>query len=452
MKKYLVSLLLIAFAISMIFTGIGCKVTTPTTAAAETTAASGTTAASNTVSEAKPTTLKIICWEGEKEIYAPVISKFSKIHPEVTVEITTTPFTDYTMALTLMYSQHQEPDIAMVDSVKTVASQGMVVDLNDKILAMPGFDVFSEGQLERMRYDGKYWGLHAAANFPILFYNIDLLKEAGVTTIPPKTWAELEDACQKILDANITKNGKSVIPYVFPSYKWFISPYVFQAGGEEMNADQTQVLIDSPQAIEGLTFAQNMIKKGYSIKPEAQIAQEVAGSFSSGWSALYVGGFWTAQGVMDAGINFDTTVLPGKTEELAATTIGGLEHVIFKTSKNQDLAWEFMQLYSMDPEVVMAQIPGGTSPGLRYLYEEPYYSKIVKEIPAFKYATTADYLSYDISHYSWLENFFWWPEGGNSWQAACDSILIDLKDPTTVLTELKAELQPKLDQWYAENK
>ena len=407
-----------------------------------------TEAPAATAAPLEPATLKLTLGQGGTGAVEFAVSKFKEKFPGSDVVIEEVPFNDLNQTLIMQYGQGQNPDVSVMFSLKSFAAQGLLEDLSGKMSESHSFKNLTLGQLERIEYDGKNWAITHGNNFPVLFYNIDLLKKAGVVNYPPKTWAELEDACKKIQEANIEIGGKKVVPYVFPSYRWFISPFIWQAGGQEINDDKTEVLLDSPEAIEGLEFAQGLIKKGYSIKPEGEAAQEVAGSFISGWSAFYVGGVWTTAGIIEAGINFDVTTLPGKTEDLAATSIGGAEFVIYNNSKHKELSWEFLKILDSEESQLSNVKKGGINPTATYLFEEPHLSAISAVIPQYKYQVSGDLKSFPISHYSYIEGPFWYLEGGNSWQATIESILIDLVDVKPAMTALDAELQEKLDEYW----
>ena len=78
----------------------------------------------------------------------------------------------------------------------------------------------------------------------VMYYNADKLKEAGLEV--PKTWDEFAAACKKF-----TGDVKGLVIHVDAST---FDGFVFSRGGELINQDQTQWLLNEPQGVETLTF------------------------------------------------------------------------------------------------------------------------------------------------------------------------------------------------------
>lgn len=77
------------------------------------------------------------------------------------------------------------PDVLMLDNpdVQQIAATGALAPLND--LGLSGDGVI-QGMNDATSYQGKLYGLAPVTNTIALFYNTQMLQEAGVQ--PPKTW------------------------------------------------------------------------------------------------------------------------------------------------------------------------------------------------------------------------------------------------------------------------
>src|SRR2546429_7350331 len=82
----------------------------------------------------------------------------------------------------------------------TFSSSGLLVDLTDRIKAWGQIDQYFPGILQSSSWQGKNYGLPNNSNCLGLYYNADMLSQAGVQ--PPTTWDELRSAAKKL-----TKNG-----------------------------------------------------------------------------------------------------------------------------------------------------------------------------------------------------------------------------------------------------
>ena len=69
--------------------------------------------------------------------------------------------------------------------------------------------------------DGKLWSMPFNTSNPMLYYNKDMFKAAGLDPDkPPRTWAEFEDAARKLTQKDAS--GKVTIPgATFAIYGWF---------------------------------------------------------------------------------------------------------------------------------------------------------------------------------------------------------------------------------------
>ena len=96
-----------------------------------------------------------------------------------------------------------------------------------------------------------------------MIYNMDILKECGVTELPT-TWEEFLDVCEAV------KTGRPDV-YVFMSpqignvsvaFHTFI-PFMAQAGGWILNDENTAYTINTPEGLEAMNFIKTLADNGY---------------------------------------------------------------------------------------------------------------------------------------------------------------------------------------------
>ena len=63
--------------------------------------------------------------------------------------------------------------------------------------------------LELGTFGGKVYGLPFSVSLPVGYYNMDLMKKAGVTSRDqlPKSWDEVVALCGKLRDAGVIGGG-----------------------------------------------------------------------------------------------------------------------------------------------------------------------------------------------------------------------------------------------------
>src|SRR4029079_1203009 len=101
-----------------------------------------------------------------------------------------------------------------------------------------------------------------------IYYRKDVHEKAGIDPATAfKDWDSFQQTLQTIKDKVPTINGKPIAPFGSPGKKAFdllhhVMPFVWDAGGAELSADDKKSTIDSPQAEEGVNFMAGLIQKG----------------------------------------------------------------------------------------------------------------------------------------------------------------------------------------------
>lgn len=133
----------------------------------------------------------------EAEVIENMINEYNDSQDKVKVEYSSVNQTDYTTTLvTTAYANGECPDILWVEpaTFKKFTDADMLADLTEyysddlKEDMLPSFLETATGE------DGKMYTLPFECETLGLFYDADLLKEAGVN--PPKTWDELLEAAK----------------------------------------------------------------------------------------------------------------------------------------------------------------------------------------------------------------------------------------------------------------
>ncbi|WP_106753578.1 extracellular solute-binding protein [Pannonibacter carbonis] len=96
-------------------------------------------------------------------------------------------------------------DVVLFDVIwpAEFATRGFLTDVTDKIPADATAKIF-DGAWTTVEYDGKRYGMPWILDTKYLFYNEDMLKQAGIAN-PPKTWAELATQAKAIKDKGIVQ-------------------------------------------------------------------------------------------------------------------------------------------------------------------------------------------------------------------------------------------------------
>lgn len=203
-------------------------------------------------------------------------------------------------------------------------------------------------------------------------YRKDLFEAAGIKKAPT-TWDEfLADA--KLL-TKVGKDGK-VERYGFAfqggagRLTWL--PFIWQNGGEiAVKKDGRWVsALDSPQAVEALKFYTDLLLKHH-LAPEASLtwsALNARQAFALGDAAMLIEGPWAIGALKKTNPDIEkvlgVALLPGN--KRMATFAGGSNFVVFRQSKQKELAAEFVHLmvsekYQLELARLLKFLPGRIS-------------------------------------------------------------------------------------------
>ena len=210
-------------------------------------------------------------------------------------------------------SSHTLPDVLMLDNpdVQQIASTGALAPISDFGLSADGY---AAGVVSASTFNGHIYGLQPVANTLGLFYNRDMLAQAGLT--PPITWDELKaDA------AKLTQSGRYGVAFsAVASYEgtWQFLPFMWSNGGDETD-------IASPQVAGALQLWVDLVDSGSASRSVVNWSQaDVRDEFAAGNAAMMINGPWQFP-TLDSmpGLNYDVVPIPVPRAGAGVAPLGG---------------------------------------------------------------------------------------------------------------------------------
>jgi multiple sugar transport system substrate-binding protein len=111
-------------------------------------------------------------------------------------------------------------------------------------------------------YEGKTYGLAYTFSTPVLFYNADLFRKAGLDPDhPPKTWAEVKVAAQAIYD-KAGADGLATGIFGPSAGDWLFQGLIRSNGASVMSPDRKTLTFASPEAIEAVSLLKDLYSAG----------------------------------------------------------------------------------------------------------------------------------------------------------------------------------------------
>ena len=193
--------------------------------------------------------------------------------------------------------------------------------------------------------DGVVSGVPWYVETRLLYYRTDILTKAGITS-PPATWDDLKTAAKAMKAKGGSKWGIGLGTKNWQEY----FPFLWSNGGDVVDASGNPTL-NSPQAVEALTFYKSFFEEGLTPKSVPE-GTDPATPFVKGDTPMFFSGPWHLAGVKAAGgaaIEGKWAIAPMVKKVTATSFLGGSNIVVFKNSKNKDAAWAFVKFLS-DPK------------------------------------------------------------------------------------------------------
>lgn len=344
------------------------------------------------MSESKePITLKFTFWGStqEKAAVENAVAQFEAKYPWITVNAIHIP-TDYDTKLTTMVAANEEPDVAYLESATiafTLAEQNKLVDMSAMLAS--DTEINKDTLLPNMLYywePGKVAGIFTAPECAVLYYNVDMFKNAGIEPPPAQvdkawTWDQFVETAKKL---TIDQNGKNASEEGFDPTKinqfgvnislWWAmwGPFVYGNGGDFLSEDGATLALTSPESTEALQKIADLINVHHVMPSpvQAKSLPNTTQSLQTQKVAMAIDGQWINLDLSQAeDLNYDIGALPVMKEP--KTVVVGAMASIFQSSKHPQEAWELLK-FLVNPEYSMDLQKGGLwMPALKDWYTNP---------------------------------------------------------------------------------
>ena len=195
--------------------------------------------------------------DSTKGLWEGIIKDFEAENSDITVKLEVQSWDNINDVVRTKVQSGDAPDILNIDAFAGFAADDLLYPASDVLSEETAAD-FQESFVENASIDGEQYGLPLIASARTLFMNKDLMQQAGVTAAP-KNWDELLVASKKISDL-----GGGVSGYGMPlgSEEAQAETSIWAFGNGASWGDSDQITVDTPEAVEAVSFMKKMIDEG----------------------------------------------------------------------------------------------------------------------------------------------------------------------------------------------
>lgn len=298
-----------------------------------------------TTAPAEAVTITVWDYYGEATPIKPLIEPFQASHPNIKIDYQALDWDTTFQKLNVVLTGGTPPDVVTVDMtwIPGYASLDAFVDLKalggGTLNGVSWDQSYTPGGLDAITYNSKIIAALYDFDTYALYYRSDLFDQKGISV--PTTWDELMTAAKALAE------GDKYL-YEFDADTFHGSQWIYENGGALLNTDNTQVVFNSPEAVEAITFDKSLLDAKVAIDWTTDQGERIQGvkdgrigMFSDG--PYYMGIMKSAAPEM-AG-QWKVAMHPYSKQ--TGSYLGGTGLAIPTGSTKQAAAWEFVQ-YAME--------------------------------------------------------------------------------------------------------
>ena len=277
------------------------------------------------------------------------IKEFEAQNPGITVTpVLSGGYPDtLTKIMTTINGGGTPPDLAVCLSTDlySLVDANAIQPLDDEIAAAGGATFTSDffpAYLANSSYQNHIWSLPFQRSIPVLYYNADLFKKAGLDpTKGPANYAEMVADAQKLTTPDGKQWGIEIssdgIPY------WLFQSFVIGAGSNVFTADN-KVTFDTPEVTQSLQDFVDLVNKYKVMPPGIILWANTPNDFENGKAAM----IWQSSGALtsilkNSKFNVGVSYTVGDKGYGAPTGGGNIYMLKGIPADHQAAAWKFMQ-------------------------------------------------------------------------------------------------------------
>ncbi|MCF6521892.1 extracellular solute-binding protein [Streptomyces sp. JJ36] len=283
--------------------------------------------------------------DAEKGTYKKIAEDFEKKYPKVDVKYVHVNFGDANAKFKNAAGGNSgAPDVMRTEVawVADFANLGYLAPL-DGTPALADTGDYLKAPLGSTEFEGKTYAVPQVTDTLGLFYNKELLDEAGVPV--PASFAELKKNAKKIKD----RTGADALYLRGDDPYWFL-PYLYGEGGDMVDAENKKITIDDGPGAAAFATMKDLVESGAAVTDASNGQENGLKAFKDGDVAMIVDGPWDIAGALEGKAfedpeNLGVAAVPAGGEAQGAPQ-GGWNLSVYAGSGNLDAAYEFAKYMS----------------------------------------------------------------------------------------------------------
>jgi len=297
-----------------------------------------------------------------------LIPAFERRHPNIRIQMTTSMGdAGYDAKLLTLIAGGMPPDIFHVtqQNFPFYAARDVVMPLDQVAKSDSAFHLngYFPQVVDGLRWKTRLLGLPSDFSTIVVLYNKDLFDKYHVP-YPKPDWTvdDFLKTCHALTHDTDHDGHNDVYGFAGAAFYNRWPAWVWMAGGDILNKDQTRCVMDTPKAIEGMQFYADLsLKENVAPTPAQSMGQDFEDLFTSQTAAMTTDSRYSYKRFLRGrGLKFHWDVAPMPRWRTQATTFIWGANCILKSTKHPKEAWEFLKFLS-GPEGAAINLKAGNA-------------------------------------------------------------------------------------------
>jgi len=299
---------------------------------------------------------------------------------------------------------------------------------------------------------GRLYSMPFNTSNPILYYNKDVFKQAGLDPEkPPRTYDEVAQAAEKISKSTKVKGAS------FAIYGWFMEQFFANQGVDYVNngngreAPATTSNVADEAGVKTLTWWKSMLDSGAAINLGRNTA-DTKKAFIAGQIGMTLDSTAALRSIVDGAqgkFEVGTAFLPKPADaKEGGVVVGGASLWILnnRPAEEQKAAWEFIKFLASPKEQGIWSVNSGYFPITKAAYDEQVVKDNLQKFPQFQ--TAIDQLHQTkLSTATQGAVMGVFPEARQIVEGAIESVVNNQKTPKQALDDAAKEITGKIQTY-----
>ena len=334
------------------------------------------------------------------------------------------------------------PDVVMLtvdQHMPAFGRQGALQPLDDYVKADKSaqFETYAPGFIKNGTVGGKLYQLPLARSTPVVYFNRDHFRSAGLPEQAPETWPQIVDVGQRLVRAGVAQvdsaDGARAAIHASPWW-WPFQSMVWTFGGRYSD-DKFAPALTQTETVQAMEFLSDLVHRHKVARAYRGRGPAAQAAFRGGQISMFIGSTAGLAGITAASpFQLGVSFMPGHKARAVPSGGSGMSIIGGVSEEKKDAGWEYMKHMTSTPNTVAFSQASGYMVVRTDAQKQPEFQKFLADNPNAK--VTFDQMQHVRTQDSIVEV----PQGTVTIEAAMEKVLFDQVAAKAAFDELQREL------------